>query len=78
MLSGIGTQTGFQLFQGIIRLAQSLRLETVAEGVESIDVLPLLRQLGCSSVQGYAFGRPQPTDAFARLVLTYAETAAIA
>jgi diguanylate cyclase (GGDEF)-like protein len=78
VLSGIGTQTGLQLFQGIIRLAQSLDLETVAEGIESTDVLPVLRRLGCTAAQGYALGRPMPAAAFARLVLTYSDAAAIA
>jgi diguanylate cyclase (GGDEF)-like protein len=76
VLSGIGSHAGFQLFQGILRLAQSLDLETVAEGIESTDALTLLRRLGCDSVQGYALGRPMPAAEFARLVLTYADSAA--
>jgi diguanylate cyclase (GGDEF)-like protein len=78
VLSGITTRAGFQLFQGITRLAQSLHLETVAEGVESTDVLPVLHRLGCNAAQGYALGRPMPAAEFACLVTTFAENAAIA
>jgi EAL domain-containing protein (putative c-di-GMP-specific phosphodiesterase class I) len=75
---GIDSREGLRLFRGIIRLAQSLRLETVAEGVESTSVLPLLRRLGCDAVQGYAFGRPMPALPFGRLVATFVDRAAIA
>jgi EAL domain-containing protein (putative c-di-GMP-specific phosphodiesterase class I) len=44
--------------QAIIRLAHSLRLETVAEGVEHDDQSQHLRQLGCELAQGYHFARP--------------------
>lgn len=46
-------------------LAQSLGLETVAEGVETGEELELLRDLGCHLGQGYLFARSLPaTDAF--------------
>lgn len=42
----------------IIRLAQTLGLETVAEGIEHAKQADELRQLGCELGQGYLFGRP--------------------
>jgi hypothetical protein len=33
-------------------------METCAEGVETHDDLNLIRELGCSHIQGYIFGRP--------------------
>jgi EAL domain-containing protein (putative c-di-GMP-specific phosphodiesterase class I)/CHASE2 domain-containing sensor protein len=41
-----------------IKLAHALGLTVVAEGVESDDVLALLRQMSCDMVQGYYFGQP--------------------
>ncbi len=44
----------------VIGLAQALKLEVVAEGVETPDQLRKLRELGCDAVQGYLCGRPCP------------------
>jgi diguanylate cyclase (GGDEF)-like protein len=42
----------------IISLARTLDLITVAEGVETVGQLQQLRRLGCSTVQGFYFGKP--------------------
>jgi diguanylate cyclase (GGDEF)-like protein len=73
VVSGLETRQGFRLFQGIVRFAQSMRLETVAEGVESLAVMPLLRRLGCTAAQGYALGRPMPAEQFEDLVAAFVE-----
>ncbi|HWP94933.1 MAG TPA: EAL domain-containing protein [Gammaproteobacteria bacterium] len=52
----------------IIRMAQSLGMTTVAEGVETEEQLVFLETASCEEVQGYFLGRPMPEDAFARLV----------
>ncbi len=53
------------LVRSIIEIARSLGVETVAEGVESLDHAKLLLSLGCDILQGYAFARPLSFDAFA-------------
>jgi diguanylate cyclase (GGDEF)-like protein len=58
-VSGIeGPTRKFALADAIVRLAQSLRLTTVAEGVETADQACALLQLGCDAAQGYHFARP--------------------
>lgn len=47
------------LVRSIIKLAQTLRLETVAEGVEKSAQASRLRAFGTNLGQGYLFGRPQ-------------------
>ncbi len=42
--------------QSIVRLAHNLNLTVVAEGVETIQELDLLRLVGCDQVQGYLYG----------------------
>jgi diguanylate cyclase len=51
------------LVASIIELARSLRLEVVAEGVETPEQHAVLGDLACSHAQGYLFGRPQPAPA---------------
>jgi predicted signal transduction protein with EAL and GGDEF domain len=48
----------------IIAMAHALRLEVVAEGVESSDQADILVAQGCDSLQGYLFSRPMQADAF--------------
>jgi EAL domain-containing protein (putative c-di-GMP-specific phosphodiesterase class I) len=46
--------------RAIVSLAHSLELSVVAEGVETVDQLEFLMGLGCTTMQGYLLGRPQP------------------
>jgi diguanylate cyclase (GGDEF)-like protein len=52
------------LVRSIIDIARSLGVETVAEGVETMQHASLLRELGCDLLQGYAFARPLSFDDF--------------
>ena len=49
---------------GIIGLGHTLRLDVIAEGVETEEQLAFLYKEGCDAVQGYLCGRPQPPDVF--------------
>lgn len=56
------------LIATVVRLARSLGLGVIAEGVESQAQAQVLRRLGCDVFQGYAYGRPQsPAAIDARL-----------
>ncbi len=46
------------IVKSIIDLAHNLNLKVVAEGVETLEALELLRRLGCDLAQGYYVGRP--------------------
>jgi len=46
------------IVKSIIDLAHNLNLKVVAEGVETLEVLELLRRLGCDLAQGYYVSRP--------------------
>jgi diguanylate cyclase (GGDEF)-like protein/PAS domain S-box-containing protein len=60
-----------EIVRTIITLAKSLKLQTVAEGVETNEQMDLLKAEGCNVVQGYYFSKPLPPDEFAELL--YAE-----
>jgi diguanylate cyclase (GGDEF)-like protein/PAS domain S-box-containing protein len=48
------------IVSAVAGLGRSLRIDTVAEGVETEDQLMLVRAAGCTHAQGYLFGRPCP------------------
>ncbi len=52
----------------IIAMAQGLRLEVVAEGVENAAQRDFLRSRGCRLMQGYLFSRPLPADKITKLL----------
>ncbi|MFH1034895.1 MAG: EAL domain-containing protein [Pseudomonadota bacterium] len=54
--------------EAVVSLARSLRLQVVAEGVETHAQLGFLRGLGCDYLQGYLFSRPLSTDDFGALL----------
>ncbi len=51
-----------EIVETILGLARSLRLATVAEGVETAAQLSALRGMGVDYLQGYCLGRPLPAD----------------
>ena len=60
------------IVNAILALARGLGVETTAEGVETETQANVMRQLGCTQLQGFHFGRPvraeelPPSNAAAR------------
>jgi EAL domain-containing protein (putative c-di-GMP-specific phosphodiesterase class I) len=52
----------------IIAMAQSMELEVIAEGVETLEQRELLQNTGCMKFQGYLFGRPVSIEEFDFLI----------
>lgn len=50
------------IVDSVIKLAHALDQEVVAEGIEDIVTLGVLRDLGCDLAQGYHIGRPMRSD----------------
>jgi EAL domain-containing protein (putative c-di-GMP-specific phosphodiesterase class I)/GGDEF domain-containing protein len=57
------------IVENTLKLARTLNLETVAEGVEDAETLSMLHKLGCDRVQGYHFAKPMPIDEFCEWAL---------
>jgi len=53
-----GVKEAIAIIRAVVALAQSLGLETTAEGVETETEHRMVRELGCTKVQGFYFGRP--------------------
>jgi EAL domain-containing protein (putative c-di-GMP-specific phosphodiesterase class I) len=57
-----------ELVKAMLSIAAALRLETVAEGVETAEQAAYLTAYGCRLAQGYLFGKPMPLADFTALL----------
>ncbi len=64
------------IVSAIIAMARSLRLEVIAEGVETERQLQFLRDQGCDGVQGYLFSPPRSAEAMEEMLGTWMESGA--
>jgi diguanylate cyclase (GGDEF)-like protein len=64
----LGEDADEAFVDAILRLAESLGLDAVAEGIEHPAQAERLRQMGCRLGQGYLFGRPMPAEDVERLL----------
>ncbi|MCC6339215.1 MAG: EAL domain-containing protein [Acidimicrobiia bacterium] len=63
-----GSTRGSEIVAAIAHLAHALGFEVVAEGVETVEQLAVLRELGVDLAQGYLFGRPVPWERAEELI----------
>jgi EAL domain-containing protein (putative c-di-GMP-specific phosphodiesterase class I) len=68
-------QEGSAIVQAIIALAHSLKMDVVAEGVETASQLDRLKSLMCDEVQGFLLGRPLTAKAFGTLLEEHTQRA---
>ena len=68
IIDGIGNERGEVLLKEILRLADELGMETIAEGVETEDQVEFLRENGCSAIQGYYYSKALPQEDFISFV----------
>ncbi|WP_068081459.1 putative bifunctional diguanylate cyclase/phosphodiesterase [Novosphingobium rosa] len=62
-----GHQESLATVRAIVAMTHGLEMASIAEGVETAEELALMRDLGCTRVQGYYFGRPMDSSAIDRL-----------
>ncbi|CAI4030666.1 EAL domain-containing protein [Nitrospira tepida] len=60
--------TDATIAEAMITMAHARDLRVLAEGIETVPQLSLLRQLGCDEVQGYLFSPPVPADSIPPLL----------
>lgn len=53
-----------EIVSAVIRIAKSKKIETIAEGVETLAQAEILKQSGCDHAQGFFFGKPMPANQF--------------
>ena len=53
-----------RMLEIVLDIARLLNVPMVAEGVETMEQMNVLKQMGCDVVQGYCFARPMPAGEF--------------
>jgi diguanylate cyclase (GGDEF)-like protein/PAS domain S-box-containing protein len=66
------------IVQAVVNIAAERHMTTTAEGVETAEQQALLRQLGCSEMQGYLFSAPKPAAEIRPLLLAHEQAPAAA
>ena len=71
-VAGLGTNgADTAIVASTIALAHALGLRSIAEGVETVEQLALLREMGCDFAQGYLLSRPTDMDTFVAWLEAY-------
>ena len=63
-----GDENDCAIARAIVTMGQQLRQEIVAEGVETVEQMVFLRNLGCDQLQGFLFSPPISADDYAQMV----------
>jgi len=63
-----GDENDCAIAQAIVTMGKQLRQEIVAEGVETLEQMVFLRNLGCDQLQGYLFSPAIEASAFAQML----------
>ena len=59
---------GGNILTAILKMAESLKMQTIAEGVETKEQVEFLKSIGCKYVQGLYYSKPLPVDEFEKLI----------
>jgi EAL domain-containing protein (putative c-di-GMP-specific phosphodiesterase class I) len=61
-LNADGGRKDLELVRATINLGHDMGLRVVAEGIEDVETLDLIGELGCDVAQGYFISRPAPAS----------------
>lgn len=64
---GNTAEKGEKIIEAVIKMAESLDMVVIAEGVEEKDQVDFLTNLGCDYIQGYYFAKPMPQAQYEKL-----------
>ena len=64
-VSDLGNTDNCAIVKAIVGIAQSLNVDVVAEGVELVDAVDVLTDMGCTRLQGYHVAKPMTATDFA-------------
>ncbi|MNV73642.1 Oxygen sensor protein DosP [compost metagenome] len=58
-----GDEKSMQLFEAVVSLGKKLNLGVIVEGVETVEQLDRINEVGVDLIQGFIFGRPMDNEA---------------
>ena len=61
---GSSEERGEKILEAVIKMAKSLDMLVIAEGVEEEKQVKMLKRLGCDYIQGYYYSKPLPEEEF--------------
>lgn len=67
-LRGDANDKGESIIRHVVSMAIELRLDMVAEGVETLEQAEFLKHVGCNIIQGYFYSKPMPINEFERIL----------
>lgn len=59
---------GGNILTAILKMAESLKMQAIAEGVETKEQVEFLKSIGCRYVQGFYYSKPLPVGEFEKLI----------
>ena len=68
MSKGGEDKRGSKIIEAVIKMAESLKMPVIAEGVEEKHQVEMLKALGCDYIQGFYFSKPMPMEDYRRLI----------
>ncbi|MBO5524361.1 MAG: EAL domain-containing protein, partial [Roseburia sp.] len=68
MSKGGEDKRGSKIIEAVIKMAESLKMPVIAEGVEEKQQVEMLKALGCDYIQGYYFSKPIPMEEYRKLI----------
>jgi len=71
------SEANSRVIEAIVALGKAMKLEVIAEGVETEQQYAIVRRLGCDLVQGYFIARPMPADQLLTWIEGYEDTQSI-
>jgi diguanylate cyclase (GGDEF)-like protein len=71
------SEANSRVIEAIVALGKAMKLEVIAEGVETEQQYAIVRRLGCDLVQGYFIARPMPADQLLTWIDGYEDTQSI-
>ena len=70
---GISETTDRVIIKSVIDMGKTLGLKTTQEGVETLEDLTMLREMGCHIIQGYFFAKPMSSSDYNAFIEAFAK-----